>query len=372
MQMLRIGMAMAAIALSLGSPAQAAQARPPAAVEARALAIDEGQFVDINGVEQWVTVRGRDPKNPVLLILHGGPGFPMTFLAPLYADWESHFTIVQWDQPSTGGTYLRHLGKDIGPLTIDRYVRDGIAVAEWSRKRLGADKIVLLGTSWGSLLGIEMVAKRPELFSAYVGTSQPVGSKGNLLGYELGLKAARGRGDKVAVDALTRVGPPPYARFEDFLVRAQYTNPPALPSTPAEDAASAAMMKVMMSPDPAARYNAPLPPPQGYDGGFMAAQQATWKETWAWEVERLGKRFNVPLFIFQGGRDLNTPAATARSWLDSIEAPKKTFELVPDAGHGVILFHKELLELMQRHVLPVAQVATARSISARSRRHRRG
>lgn len=333
-------------------PAMPAQAAAPASA---ALAIDEGAFVEINGVEQWVAARGRDAENPVLLLLHGGPGFPMSFLAPLYKDWEEKFTIVQWDQPSTGGTFLRNEGKDIGPLTIARYVRDGLAVAEWSRKRFGADKVVLVGTSWGSLIGLEMIAQRPELFSAYVGTSQPVGSKGNLLGYQLGLKAARDRGDEAAIAALTRVGPPPYSRFEDFMVRAQYTNPPTVPATPAEAAASAEMMGVMMKPEPNARYNSPLPAPPGFDGGFMTAQQATWQETWAWEAERLGTRFAVPMVIIQGEVDLNTPAATARDWFATVQAPKKVFEVVPGAGHGVILFHRELLQLLERHVLPVVQ-----------------
>lgn len=332
---------------------------PAHAVESAPLAIDEGQFVEINGVEQWVTVRGRTAGNPVLLILHGGPGFPMSVLAPLYKEWEAKFTIVQWDQPATGGTFLKNKNRDIGPLTIGRYVNDGIAVTEWARKRLGADKVVLLGTSWGSLLGIEMVAKRPDLFSAYVGTSQPVGSKGNLLGYELGLKSARERGDKAAVTALTKVGPPPYSRFEDFMVRAQYTNPPAVPSTPAEAAASAAMMGVLMTPEPNARYNSPLPVPAGFDGGFMAAQQATWRETWSWEIEGLGKKFGVPLFIFQGEADLNTPAAPAREWLEAVEAPRKAFEIVPGAGHGVILFHRELLKLLEKHVLPAVAAKRA-------------
>jgi len=335
----------------LAAPAHAAGPAP--------LAIDEGQFVEINGVEQWVTVRGRDADNPVLLILHGGPGFPMSFLAPLYKDWEEQFTIVQWDQPATGGTFLKNRDRDIGPLTIARYVEDGIAVTEWARRRLGGKKVVLLGTSWGSLLGIEMVAKRPDLFSAYVGTSQPVGGKGNLLGYELGLRAARDRGDEAAVAALTKVGPPPYSRFEDFMVRAQYTNPPAIPSTPAETAAAAEMMSVIMTPNPNARYNSPLPAPPGFDGGFMAAQRATWQETWSWEIERLGSRFDVPLFVFQGEVDLNTPVAPARDWLATVDAPKKAFEIIPGAGHGVILFHREVLELLEKHVLPA--VAAERS-----------
>lgn len=352
-----IGAALAAFAALLfliALPAPPAQAAAPASAP---LAIDEGQFVAINGVEQWVTARGRDAGNPVLLILHGGPGFPMSFLAPLYEDWEEKFTIVQWDQPATGGTYLRNKDRDVGPLTIGRYVRDGITVAEWARKRFGADKVVLLGTSWGSLIGLEMVAQRPELFSAYVGTSQPVGSKGNLLGYQLGLQAARDRGDEAAVAALTRVGPPPYRRFEDFMVRAQYTNPPAVPATPAETAASAEMMGVIMTPNPNARYNSPLPAPPGFDGGFMAAQQATWQETWAWEAERLGRKFAVPMVIIQGEADLNTPTAATRDWFATVEAPKKVFEVVPGAGHGVILFHRELLQLLEKHVLPVVQTS---------------
>ena len=277
-----------------------APAAPVLAAEGTPLAIDEGQFVEINGVEQWVTIRGTDRDNPVILLLHGGPGFTLSFLAPIYSEWEKHFTIVQWDQPGSGATGLKNKDLPPGEMNIARYVRDGLTVTDWVRKRLDVDKVVLVGTSWGSLLGVEMVHRRPELFSYYVGTSQPVGTKGNLVGYQLGLKAARERGDQVAVDALTKVGQPPYKTFQDFFVRAQYTNPPGVPATPGETTASAEMIAVMMKPDPNARYNAPLPIPPGYDGGFMAAQNATWKETWAWEARPLGLTFKVPVLIVMG------------------------------------------------------------------------
>ena len=324
----------------------------PASAQGPALEIDEGQFVEIHGVEQWVTVRASDADNPVILMLHGGPGFPMSFLTPLFADWERDFTIVHWDQPASGGTFLKNQGGDIGPLTIERYVRDGLTVAEWARERLGKDKIVLLGSSWGSLIGLEMIRQRPELFAAYVGTSQPVGTQGALVGYRMALEAARTRGDQSAIAELERIGPPPYERFEDFMVRQQYSNPPGLPPTPEEAEAAAAMIQVMMQPDPTARYNAPLVPPPGYDGGLMAAQQATWRETWAWEAAPLGTRFEVPMLIVQGEIDINTPTQVAREWFDTIDAPSKAFEVVPGAGHGVILFHAPVLELLREHVLP--------------------
>ena len=79
--------------------------------------IDEGRFVRIGGIEQWITIRGDDRSNPVLLYLHGGPGFPMSFMAPAFADWEKDFTLVQWDQPGGGATYSRNEGRDQGPLT---------------------------------------------------------------------------------------------------------------------------------------------------------------------------------------------------------------------------------------------------------------
>ena len=75
--------------------------------------IDEASYVPIGGIEQWVTIRGEDRSNPVLLFLHGGPGDvtnPWSFA--FFAPWEKYFTVVQWDQRGAGRT-LRKTGRAV-------------------------------------------------------------------------------------------------------------------------------------------------------------------------------------------------------------------------------------------------------------------
>ena len=38
--------------------------------------VDEAKAVEIGGIRQWITVRGRDRRNPILLVIHGGPAAP--------------------------------------------------------------------------------------------------------------------------------------------------------------------------------------------------------------------------------------------------------------------------------------------------------
>src|ERR1700744_3292143 len=68
--------------------------------------IEELSAVNINGIPQYLGIRGKDTRNPILLFIHGGPASPelpfaYTFQAPL----EDYFTVVEWDQRGTGKTY---------------------------------------------------------------------------------------------------------------------------------------------------------------------------------------------------------------------------------------------------------------------------
>lgn len=120
--------------------------------------IDEARFITIGGIEQWVTIRGQDRDNPVLLFLHGGPGDvtnPWSFA--LFAPWEQHFTVVQWDQRGAGRTLRRNGESVASTMTIARITQDGIELAEYLRKYLGKEKIIVVGHSFGTILELGMV-----------------------------------------------------------------------------------------------------------------------------------------------------------------------------------------------------------------------
>ena len=188
--------------------------------------IDEAKYVKVGGIEQWITIRGDDRKNPVLLLLHGGPGDatnPWGYAG--FRSWLKYFTVVQWDQRGAGRTLGKN-GPSLAPsITIDRMAQDGIELAELLRKALQKDKIVLVGHSWGSILGVFMAKARPDLFYAYVGTGQVADpARSYAVAYNELLKKAERLGDSRAIRELKEVGPPPYANGRGYAVQRKWSN----------------------------------------------------------------------------------------------------------------------------------------------------
>lgn len=135
--------------------------------------IDEGMYVHLGGIDQWITIRGEDRQNPVLLFVHGGPGDvtnPWSYA--YFAPWEKYFTVVQWDERGAGRTLTKAGPSVATTMTLDRMTQDGVELSEFLRKHLGKDKIILVAHSFGTILGLRMVGARPDLFYAYVGTGQ--------------------------------------------------------------------------------------------------------------------------------------------------------------------------------------------------------
>lgn len=133
--------------------------------------IDQKLFLNINGVRQGMFLKGADIHNPVLLYLHGGPGSPeIAFDSDTPSALDQMFMVCWWEQRGAGISYSKKIPAE--SMCINQLVDDAIAVADYLRERFKKEKIYLLGHSWGSLLGIQVIQKAPERFYAYMGVGQ--------------------------------------------------------------------------------------------------------------------------------------------------------------------------------------------------------
>jgi len=307
--------------------------------------IDEAQYVRIGGINQWIQIRGQDRDNPVLLCLHGGPGGSWLAQTALLLPWEKEFTVVQWDQRGAGKT-LETTGSSIADtMSVGRMAQDGIEVSEFLRNHLHKDKIVLLGFSWGSLLGIHMVKQRPDLFYAYVGTGQVSNMpKAQQMSYAYVLEKARAANDAKAVRNLEGIGPPPFDSMDQIGVLFQ-----ALGKYEWESDRNAGI-GVFTAP------NYSLWDIYNLIRGFARIPTfRIYHEMLSADLASLGPDFKIPIFFFQGAEDERTQAPLAKEYLEWLNAPHKEFVLFEGAGHFAALsMPSRFLQELVTRVRPLA------------------
>ena len=135
--------------------------------------INESMYVDINGTKQWINIYGEDVNNPVLLYLHGGPGSATSHLDyAITRKWADVYTVVTWDQRNCGKSY--DASQNGTALTKEMFLFDGRKLTEFLREYLSKDRITLLGHSWGSILGANLVLEYPEYYECFIGAGQLV------------------------------------------------------------------------------------------------------------------------------------------------------------------------------------------------------
>jgi proline iminopeptidase len=323
--------------------------------------------VELGGVPQWVSIRGRNRDNPVLLFIHGGPGDPMIGLSWAFQNpWEDYFTVVQWDQRGSGknaSTADREALR--GTFTVDRLTRDAEELVAHLRERLGKEKVVVLGYSSGAVVGIHLAKSRPEWLHAYIGIGQV--SHNFLRAFydrTLEIAVAKESAEAVAelkslssyVEAATTLGQDPDPALQAIWKWANrfdggwygkggwdlYLDLPLLAPEYSQEETVAAW-------DAMSWLGEGLWLGDG-DIEYMNKRWATL------DLRELGPRFEVPVLVFQGRYDLTPPMENARAYFDWIEAPHKHFVTFERSAH--IPFIEEpgrFLVALLEHVLPLTE-----------------
>jgi pimeloyl-ACP methyl ester carboxylesterase len=282
--------------------------------------------VNLNGNEQWITVRGHDVNKPVLLNLGmGGPGGGGFATRSLFEPLEEHFVVVSWDETGTGKSYK---ALPISALTPQRFIEDGHALTLYLRERFHQDKIYIYGVSWTSILGVWLVQEYPELYYAYIGNGQMVNAiRDDVMGYELALKYSVERGDAKLVQTLKSNGPPPY-RGDDMLnkyvtyldVLNDYMNSPHY------------TMIVPIIPFIAPEYG--LVDKINHTRGLMQSFEVVYLQLQELDFTTQATELDVPVYIFAGRNDVNAISSLVEEYFNVLEAPHK--ELIwLEGGHGL-------------------------------------
>lgn len=317
-----VGVAPVASNANLSAPTNVCQPGTP---------IGQMGLVEIGGIRQWVTIKGQDCANPVVLIVHGGPGNPNTpFADQAFGSWTKDFTIVQWDQRGSGKTFAASPPAEGERLTVEGLARDGVEVALHATERLGKKKVILMGGSWGSALAVHIAKARPDLFNAYVGTAQFVSFDADLgAGYAKTLSLARQAGDKDSITRLEAIGGPPWKNPRAFGILRRVTRKyEALKATPPPSS---------WFDQPASGYDTPA-----YDAAYRAGEDYSYLEFVGLngdgmgtriDLAKLGTRFEMPVIMLQGDEDLVTPPDVSRAYFNSLKAPRKAFIRLRRTGH---------------------------------------
>jgi pimeloyl-ACP methyl ester carboxylesterase len=308
--------------------------------------IDEASYVSIGGIEQWVTIRGEDRNNPVLLFLHGGPGdVTSSWSYPYFAPWEHYFTVVQWDQRGAGRT-LRKSGDSIAPtMTLDRMSQDGIDLTEYLCKHLGKHKIILVAHSFGTVLGLRMIQEKPDLFFAYVGTGEVADETRNYTAaYDALLKKAQAANNQQALDELKSVGPPPYTSSRGYQVQRKWSN--------LFEGAYRFLNSTMGGTLVAPGYS--IDDLNDSFKGQILGEDRLFEQTKSLTMKDLGLKFAVPIFFFEGTEDFTTPTELARKYFQTLQAPRKEFVPISGGHFAVFMNCDQFLRELVGHVLPLA------------------
>lgn len=308
--------------------------------------IEELKPVMIGGVQQWLHIRGRNRRNPILLYLHGGQGSPnIGFFDAIQRPWEDYFTIVQWDQRQTGKSYYSDDNDNI-PLTVNQFVEDAAEIMDYLRTYLDQEKLFLLGHSWGSILGMHMVKRHPNWIYAYIGVGQVVNSMDNeRVRYERLLSHAKAQNKDQLLNKLESMAPYPDPKNADksFADQCSYlceqlsllAGEVGMHHLSAEEVGKVFGLEKLMSPHltltDLCHYIL------GDEPALFRSGQRFAKEFMANDLPNdLGSTFDVPIFFFTGTHDYQTPVSLSDQWFSEITAPYKELIHFNESSHTVV------------------------------------
>lgn len=289
--------------------------------------INESMYVEINGTKQWINIYGEDINNPVLLYLHGGPGSATSAYDYAFTrKWADIYTVVTWDQRNCGKSYDKD--QNGTALTYELMMSDGLEMTKYLLDYLNKDKITLLGHSWGSYFGSNLVLEYPEYYDCYIGTGQLVDMHQNEIAFKEA--ATEWVGDDEEGLKLLEVITPEHLTMEHLntrnLIMERYGYGMMVDGTDYNLPAT-----VIFNP-----YYTVSDWVKFLNSDYTVYMDFILSDEFD-KFSLIGKtEYEVPYFNINGNRDYQTNYQLAQDYFDEIDAPYKKLYLMEDTTHGLL------------------------------------
>ncbi len=293
--------------------------------------ISEMKSIPIGGIDQWVMYRGYDVTNPIILFLHGGPGASETaFLRKHNRVLEEHFTMVYWDQRGAAKSYDKNIPQET--MTITQFLSDLEELIEHVREKFGKEKVILMGHSWGTVLGLLTVKNNPELVDAYIGIGQVVNSKkGEEISYNYTLDKALELEDKKAIAELNELGRPVNGEYKD--PEGIWKQRKWLRKFGGERYGKKGIFDLILQIWFSTEYNFFDVIDYTKSGGFAYRLRNEEKEI---DFFTQIKEVSVPCFFISGKYDYNTPKELVKEYSEKLTGPEIRYYEFEQSAHSPI------------------------------------
>ncbi len=273
-----------------------------------------------------------------MLFLHGGPGTPETpFLHEYIPRLTEEVVLVSWEQRGAGRSFSSLIPPE--SMTIEQFVQDTIELSEYLRRFFDVEKIYLAGHSWGTVLGVHAVHRRPDDFHGYIAIAQTVhGVREEEITYRRVLDQARAAGHRRAVRQLERIGPPvegAYRRQSHLGTKLKWVR--YFGGGPFHGAKGIMPLVRTVMRSPLYTFRDKI----NYPRGETFALRHMLDEVRELDLFREVRKVEVPVYFFHGRHDNQVPPEVAVEYFDYLDAPRKRFFLFEESAHGVLFEEPE-------------------------------
>lgn len=305
------------------------------------------QSVVLNGLEHAVQIKGTDKNNPLLLVIHGGPGCSIMGTSAKYQyPWEEKYTVVNYDQRYVGMTALLSGSETKESFSMDDIIEDAHQLCLYLLKEFNKEKLVVFGHSWGSVVGSQLVYNYPELFYGYIGSGQVVNMvKNDQVSFNHIKEEATKRNDKKTLKMINNwVGYPNTDSPKEEMLKNLFKLTSIKYKYGYSSVTYPNPRKVYIHSYKEAKRNIDYPNKAiRYMYNAKPYLDIIADDLMKFDLLEYSPNFKVPVLFVFGDNDWQTPYTLTKEYMEKISAPYKAFNLISKSGHSTGLDNKDEL-----------------------------